>query len=669
MNLASNESALIDIRYSRRLGLFLGCFAIIGGATTLAAWLFDVPLLASWGGTGIAMQPNTAIAAVLAGITVVLLSYGHSRVAACVGFMPLVVGASTLFQHASGIDLHIDTHLLLGREWGNAATTTPGRMGLPASVSYSLLGVGFVLSAFGPRVRRLSPALGIVVMGIVLFSLIGYLFDTSAFFMLPRLTAIALPTSLVLGALGLGLIMALHEHEPMRTLLEDTAAGLLARQSLPFVVILPIVVGFVRLKGEAAGLYDAGMGTSMLVVVLIVLLLGLLWHGVGAVRARENAQKAIEEALRQRELQLKDADRHKDEFIATLAHELRNPLAPISNALSILQHSNVEAAQLERTRDMMQRQVGHMVRLIDDLLDISRIGSGKLDLRVSPLDLSAVIHQAVETCRPLIDRGGHTLTVDLPREPIELQGDPIRLAQVFGNLIGNACKFTEPGGHIHVVAQHEGTDVMICVEDNGRGIPPDQLDRIFEIFAQVDRSTERSQGGLGIGLTLSKRLVELHGGNIAVTSEGLGRGSKFVVRLPSTPPTTDADHVIPFRRPGARRRILVVDDNRDNADSLAMLLALDGNETHIANDGEEAVTAAMKLRPDAVLLDLGLPKINGYEACRRIRAQSGGRKLAIYAITGWGQDSDRQRSREAGFDGHLVKPVDHEVLTRLLATI
>jgi CheY-like chemotaxis protein len=250
-----------------------------------------------------------------------------------------------------------------------------------------------------------------------------------------------------------------------------------------------------------------------------------------------------------------------------------------------------------------------------------------------------------------------------------LHGDPIRLAQVLSNLLGNACKFTETGGHIHISGQDEGTDVMVAVEDNGRGIAPDQLDRIFEIFAQVDRRTEQAQGGLGIGLTLAKRLVELHGGNIAVTSEGLGKGSKFIVRLPKAPAYTGSEHVIPFRRPDAKRRILVVDDNRDNADSLAMLLTLDGNETHVANDGEEAVAAALRLQPDAVLLDLGLPKINGYEACRLIRAQSGGHKLAIYAITGWGQESDRQKSREAGFDGHLVKPVDHDVLTRLLASL
>ena len=368
--------------------------------------------------------------------------------------------------------------------------------------------------------------------------------------------------------------------------------------------------------------------------------------------------------------QLQEQDRRKDEFLATLAHELRNPLAPIRNGLAILKYVRDNPEELGRTREMMERQVDHMVRLIDDLLDVSRISRGKLELRRGPVELAAVLRQAVETCRPTFEGAAHEVTVTLPPEPVVLNADAFRLSQVFGNLLSNASKFMEPGGRIWLTAERQGSDAVVVVKDNGIGIPPDKLESIFDMFSQVDKTLERSQAGLGIGLTLAKRLVELHGGSLEARSAGLGQGSELVVRLPAVleppqpqPPAATADE------PAApnRRRILVVDDNLDSAESLATLLSLRGNETHTANDGQEAVEAAARLRPDVILLDIGMPNMNGYEACRRIRQQPGGDDVVIIALTGWGQDEDRRRSSEAGFDEHLVKPLDPAVLMKLLA--
>jgi CheY-like chemotaxis protein/two-component sensor histidine kinase len=320
-------------------------------------------------------------------------------------------------------------------------------------------------------------------------------------------------------------------------------------------------------------------------------------------------------------------------------------------------------------RDVISRQVAVMVRLIDDLLDMSRISRNKLDIRKQRIELAAVVESAVEGGRPLIQQCGHELTISLPPQPIHLDADAVRLTQVFLNLLTNAAKYTKPGGHIWLTAVKEGSDVVASVRDDGIGISGDMLPRIFEMFTQVDRSLERSQGGLGIGLTLVRRLVEVHDGTVEAHSSGPDRGSEFVVRLPLIPPPLEP----PPSNDGLRApalsgsRILVVDDNRDSADSLGMLLRLKGNEIRTAYDGIEAVQSAETFRPELVLLDIGLPKLNGYDVARRIRQQPWGRDVILVALTGWGQDEDRRRSTEAGFNFHLVKPVELSALEKLLA--
>ncbi len=383
----------------------------------------------------------------------------------------------------------------------------------------------------------------------------------------------------------------------------------------------------------------------------------------------EAERKRLEDSLKRLALDLSEADRRKNEFLAMLAHELRNPLAPISNTIRALHVVGSDGEALRSASEMLQRQVGQMSRLIDDLLDISRITRGKIELRKQRIDLAAIVQQAVEAVRDLYRSMEHELTVTLPPQPVQLHADPARLAQVVGNLLSNAGKFTDNGGHIWLTVRQDGEHAEIAVRDTGIGIAAEHHARLFDMFEQVDTSLERSQGGLGIGLTLVRTLVELHGGSVGVHSDGLGRGSEFTVRLPVLVDATEDVSPAPAaveQAPAPGRRVLIVDDSEDGAESLAMLLQFGGHETYKAHDGLAAIEAARRLRPDVVLLDIGLPGLNGYEVCSRIRQEPWGKRATLVALTGWGQDEDRDRSREAGFDAHMVKPVDFDALLRLL---
>lgn len=368
---------------------------------------------------------------------------------------------------------------------------------------------------------------------------------------------------------------------------------------------------------------------------------------------------------------LMKADRAKNEFLATLAHELRNPLAPIRNAIQILHLKGTPYAELQPELGVIDRQIQQMTRLIDDLLDIARITENKLELRHERLDLSTVVATALETGRPLITQRDQALTVSLPTEPVMVEGDLTRLSQAVSNLLTNAAKYTEQGGRISVTATREGSDAVVRVRDSGIGIPAAMLPRIFEMFMQVQPSAERAQGGLGVGLALVQRLIELHGGTVDAQSDGPGRGAEFVIRLPAEMQSKQpaaSDDIARTADPLAQSmRILVVDDNHDSADSLGTLLRLLGNEIRVAHDGVEAVRAAGEFRPDVVLLDIGLPRVNGFEAARAIRAQPWGADILLVATTGWGQESDRQNSMDAGFDHHMVKPIDTRLLLQLLS--
>jgi len=374
-------------------------------------------------------------------------------------------------------------------------------------------------------------------------------------------------------------------------------------------------------------------------------------------------RKRAEEALR-------EADRRKDEFLAILAHELRNPLAPIRNALEILKLRGSPDPVTWNARDMIERQVAHLVRLIEDLMDVGRVNCGRLQLRKEPVALAEILEQVAEAVRPRIELAGQQFHLAVAQEPVYVDADPVRLTQVLLNLLDNACKYTGRGGAVHLTAERDGDEVEIRVADTGIGIAPEELSCLFEMFTRVGDPAQYAQKGLGIGLALARGLVEMHGGRIQARSEGLGRGATLVVRLPvlcEPPPTMSELGKRELAAEAHPLRILVADDNRDVVESLAVLLELTGYRVERAYDGLQAVEAVERYRPDVVLLDIGMPNLNGYEACRRIREQPWGRDLRIVALTGWGQEKDRERSKAAGFSSHLVKPVDRSDLLRLLA--
>jgi len=379
-------------------------------------------------------------------------------------------------------------------------------------------------------------------------------------------------------------------------------------------------------------------------------------------------QKLAEESLREAQEKLREADRRKDEFLAILAHELRNPLAPLRNALAILKGAGSLTPTAVEARNVAERQVHHLARLVDDLLDVSRITHGRIELQKERVELGSVVKNAVETTRGAIEARGHELTVSLPEEPVWLEGDEVRLIQVLSNLLNNAAQYTESGGRIALSASRLSESVEIRVSDTGLGISPEALPRVFDMFTQVSKKEARKPHSLGIGLGLVKGLVEMHGGRVEALSEGAGRGSAFVVRLPVLPPDAfrPAETLPPLPTPKARRRVLIVDDNQDAAMSLATLLSLEGHEIRVAADGPSALEALEAHNLDAVLLDIGLPGMDGYEVARQVRRDPALTRIKLIALTGWGQDDDRQRAREAGFDHHLTKPVEPAELYRVI---
>jgi signal transduction histidine kinase/CheY-like chemotaxis protein/uncharacterized membrane protein len=380
-----------------------------------------------------------------------------------------------------------------------------------------------------------------------------------------------------------------------------------------------------------------------------------------------------DEGRRQSESRLREADRRKDEFLAVLAHELRNPLAPIRNAVGFLQIKGTNDPDLANARDLIGRQVQHMVRLVDDLLDVSRVTLGQIQLQKEIVSLGLALTNAVEASRPLLDAAEHRLCVALPAEPVYVEADVTRLAQIFQNLLNNAAKYTPPGGNIEVTASAQAGRVRVTVRDNGIGLHPAMLERVFEMFTQVDRSGALTQGGLGIGLSLAQQLAHMHGGHIEARSAGEGLGSEFTVTLPTR--AAPEAQVLPqvasaaAARVAAQRRVLVVDDNVDAAESLRLVMEMHGHAVRSAFDGETALGIAAEFRPDIVFLDLGMPHMDGFAVCRRLRGESWGREVVLVALTGWGQDGDRERTAQAGFDHHVVKPADPVIVQQLIASV
>jgi len=663
---------------ARGVTLFAAAFAVTGGTLALAGYAFDIPRLADWNGAGIAMFPNTALCAIVSGLALGLLPFDDARAKIAVRFLGAVVmliGLATLFEHVTNINLHIDT-LLFQRPWGLKASTAPMRMGPPGSAAFTLLGLSLVLSTFGLTSRRAAVWFGLVVLAMSALPLVGFLYGANELYDIARLTGIAFQTALVIAILSIGLEAANPDIGAANLLARHDAGGLLFRRIAIPAILFFIIIGRFRQMGEAAGYYDSPFGTALRSLIDIAMTLGLLWWAANglsraeeATRRESDARAASEDRLKSALAALREADRRKDEFLATLAHELRNPLAPVRNMVEILKRESGSSETKKNAIETIERQISQMVRLIEDLVDVNRISRGKLELERRPTDIASIIELAVETSQPVVNGSGHRLDINLPKEKVIVEADQIRLAQVFSNLLNNASKFTRAGGQIGLEVQRKNGDVHVTVTDNGVGIPPENLTSIFEMFAQSKPANADQVGGLGIGLTLARQIVELHDGSIEAASDGVGQGSRFIVRLPAAKVAT-AETGVPTpvepHKPAARR-ILVVDDNEDSASSMALLLKFNGNDTAIAFSGPEALQKVEEFRPEAVLLDIGLPGMDGYEVCRAIRALPYGPNMKIVAVTGWGQDDDRQRTHEAGFDAHLVKPVDFTVLLETLS--
>ena len=653
---------MTPFRFAHRIPTVLGAYALAGGITSFLGWMLDLRRLTDWNGTGISIQPNSALAVTFAGASLLALNAGRTRLARAAGLVVALIGSATLFEWTTGIALGIDSLLLFGREWGRVGVVAPGRMGPPGSLSWTLIGCALVLASVAPTTaayhlrRRVAVVLGLATLSLGLTSLVAYLYGADTLYTMPRLTIIALQTATFVVAVSAGVIAIIGERDPTRLLLDETSAGALARQALWVILLLPMGLGWLRVRGQDAGLFDTAFGSTLRSISEIILLSAMVWWALGVVRAREMA--------------LREADRRKDEFLATLAHELRNPLAPMLNAIAILNGSATTAAEAGWARDVIERQMHHMTRLIDDLLDVSRISRGTIDLKRTRADLAKVIRAAVETSRPVIEERTHRLEIDLPTEPIILDADVTRLAQVFANLLNNAAKYTGPGGQISIRARRVEREAVVTVADTGIGISREQLPHIFEMFAQLNHGSGDGSAGLGVGLTLVRQLLALHGGTIVAQSGGPGMGSEFIVSIPIHADQSGADVEVVSAAPtqdAKVRRMLIVDDNREAADTLATIFRTMGNDVRTAYDGAEALEVARAFEPEVALLDLGLPGLNGYEVAQEIRTRPWGRDTLMIAITGWGNDEDRRRSQAAGFDHHLVKPVAPAVLLDLIA--
>jgi signal transduction histidine kinase/CheY-like chemotaxis protein len=656
----------------------VGAFA---GVTALVGWITANEWLKGAFGAGITMKTNMALCLILSGAFISSLAIGASegRGRACwmkaCAWLVVGIGLGTLVQHMCGVDLGID-QLLFEEDAGAAATQSPNRMGPLGATCVTLLAVSRL--SIGVRThsgRAPSHYLTLGVMLVASVPLLGFLFEARPLFGIGKYTGIALPTAVAVWLLALGLLLARADDGLTRRLVEDDSGAVMIRRLLPAGVFVPILLMLLRISGQELGFFNQVVARASLVLAFMVVFTVLIWR-TGDVVSRQaataaRAERELRERLVQSLTQLSSVDQLKTDFLALLAHELRNPLAPVRNAVHLLRVRDRADAESGRAYDVIERQVEHLARLIDDLMDVSRISRDKLELRKVRVVVSDIVARAVEGTRYLIDRHRHHLSVSLPAEEIELDADPARLVQVLINLLANAARYTPEGGHISVVARHEAGSLELSVRDNGIGIPAEQLSRVFDMFYQGGREHRSGHHGLGIGLGLVKKLVELHGGSVSAESRGAGEGSTFTVRIPGplhlertrTPTPAPAMALPSF----SGLSVLVVEDNEDSAEMLTELLELTGVRLHTAHDGEMALRLGAQLEPNIILLDIGLPGMSGYEVAERARRTPWGARAFIVALTGWGSTDDRARSKAAGFDRHLVKPVDPRELMALIA--
>ncbi len=649
-------------------------------ATVLGGWawgdLTPAAVVPGWR----VMVPGTAFGFLCIGLGLVAFASGRLRLLLIAAGAAVALPVATLIEYAFDLRWGVESWLVVSLP---LESPVAGRMSPMAALSLALLATSVAALPWSSRWGEAAVRVGAgTALAVSWLAVLAVSFDATRLANAPNFPGMAVLTVALLAVCSVA-VLASSTHAVTR-LRDAHLHAAVAPGTLLAAFGLPLLLG--QLRGLLALMVPDSLAAAVVVVAFAMALAAVTWRVMARLQAfqvqrarmmadlearvdeRTHALALANQQLHDSEGRLREADRRKDEFLATLAHELRNPLAPIRTGLEILKSDGVSGEATARAHEVIGRQMRHLVRLIDDLLDVSRITANRLDLRLERVSVREVLHQSVETARADLDRAGHGLTVQLPAEPTYVLGDPTRLTQIVSNLVQNACKYTPREGQVTLTAVAMDAQVEIAVRDNGIGIASGDLPKLFEKFSQVSPGLERGGGGLGLGLALVRGLVSLHGGEVEVHSAGAGQGSEFVVRLPRVEPPEPAE---PEREPavidGAPRRVLVVDDNVDNADSLALYLRQRGHLVDTAFDGDMACQVADRFRPDVVLLDLGLPKLSGHDVCRHIRRQPWGTRTRIIAQTGWGQDTDRHRSREAGFDDHLVKPVAPAELLSLIA--
>jgi len=635
------------------------------GLASLLGWVLDSEQLKSPLSPGVTIKTNAAIALTCCGVSLLLqlrepVSRGRRAAGQVLAVLLVAFGSLTLSEHLVGWNLGIDEWLFREAP-GAIATASPNRMGPPASLAFTLLGVALLLldRPIG-RCRFPSQLLALPAALLALLPLIGYAYGARPLYAGVKLTGIAAHTALALLVFSLSVIAARPERSVAALLGRDDAAGALVRRLLVPAVLLPFAVGLLVAAGSTRGSYDPEFAVSLMALALIVALSVLIWRaGTRLARSIEERDRAMERA--------EEANRAKDEFLAVLSHELRTPLSPVLSGISILQSDSALGQRARSILGVLRRNVELEARLIDDLLDVTRIVRGKLTLDSEPRELATIIDRAVEVCRPEIEAKRLRLGVDHGEGPHVVEADAARLQQVFWNLLKNAIKFTPEGGRVDVSSRSEEGHVRVEVRDSGIGIAPEARARIFEAFTQAESSMTRRFGGLGLGLAISKALVELHGGRIDVRSEGENRGATFAVRLPIVAPGTHARPVAGGDAPAGpaavrrRLRVLLVEDHEDTAEMIASVLAMEGHEVRTAGDAPTALGILDRDGPfDLLISDLGLPGESGLQLMRALRARGDG--LAGIALSGYGQETDIESSLAAGFAAHLVKPAEPRVL-------
>jgi signal transduction histidine kinase/CheY-like chemotaxis protein len=680
---SSFDAALCDrLRWTS-----LGCGAAgaLIAVIALIGWITDDELLKGGFIQGITMKTNAALGIALIGALVIRLALDGpsetrrpSPVAKFGAALVMAIGGATLLQHLFRVDLGID-QLLFRESAGATATESPNRMGPVAATCLALLGAARLAVVLRrPSGRTPFQYLALAVTLITSVPLLGYLFEARALFGIGKYTGIALPTAVALWLLSVGLLLSRPDVGFMRRLLAEDSGALLVRRLLPAAVLLPILLMLLCIGGEHLGLYGQTVGRALLVIGFILVFTTLVWR-TGKVVYRQAESTAHAERELHRELAR--ADRRKTEFLGVLAHELRNPLAPVRNAVHLLRARDGDGSEATHTYAVIERQIEHLARLIDDLMDVTRISQDRLELRKSRVRFSDIIAAALEGSRYLVDTQHHQISISLPPDEIELEADAARLVQVFTNLLSNAARYTPSAGRIALTAELRSahcaagsSELVVTLTDSGVGIAADQLPRIFEMFYQAREDERLGSHGLGIGLALVRKLVELHDGEVRAFSAGPGLGSSFTVRLPAAvaappPAAVPALPLEPALSAGQNLSVLIVEDNPDSADMLAELIGLTGARVAVAQDGESALEVGARAEPQLILLDIGLPGMSGYDVAREARSTPWGSRAFIAALTGWGSPDDRVRSNAAGVDLHLVKPVNPQALMKLIADL